>query len=70
MTYSVDMSTTVETRGCCEWCDAPGMTNETVHEGDLGWYCSEECEEAAEGGDYTTDASSRQWEGRQMGITG
>jgi hypothetical protein len=48
--------------GCCEMCDAPGMTNETVVEGNLGWY--------AENGDYPSDAWSRQWEGRQMGITG
>jgi hypothetical protein len=33
--------------GLCEECDAP-MTAESVTEGDLGFYCSEECREKAE----------------------
>lgn len=53
--------------GCCEVCDKPGLDNQTVVEGDLGWYCSEECREEQEGGgDWDTPA----WERKQLGILG
>jgi hypothetical protein len=53
--------------GCCEECDAPGLTDENVREGDLGFYCSEACEEAGEGG---ADEDWQAWERRQMGLCG
>lgn len=50
----------------CERCSDP-LTHENVTEGDLGFYCSEECLEDAEcgGSDYDDRANER----KQMGLT-
>jgi hypothetical protein len=53
--------------GLCENCEQPIPMPGTV-EGNLGWYCSDECLADAEDYDGLPDVALRAWERRQMGI--
>jgi hypothetical protein len=55
--------------GLCEQCNLPIPIGD-VHEGDLGWYCSDKCLCDAENYDGMSDEQLRAWERRQMGIGG
>lgn len=52
----------------CEQCDTDMGEPEGVIEGDLGFYCSEECLEETEISDEMSESALRKAERQQMGI--
>lgn len=56
-----------DTKPECECCEAD-LTNKDVVEGDLGWYCSNDCLNESENNGLISDADLRNYERKQLGI--